>query len=289
MSYSVSNVLAEAGVDNVRRWLPVEVDAAELLDRIGNKMIRPTTIPQTLEDLLVEQALAREALRLAFVQHRAFAVGLRGVQRQRTIGDAFEQSESGESLVDMMTLDLLVGSGGVLSHAPRRAQAALMLVDAFEPEGVTELAVDSIFMMPHLGVLATVHRAAAREVFDRDCLIRLGTCVAPRGVGRGPGRPCFTARVRREAAAEEVVEVRLGELRALPLGEGESAEVEIHPERPFDVGSGPGKARTARVGGGVVGLILDGRGRPLTLPADADERVARLKAWAGALDAYPEP
>ena len=28
-----------------------------------------------------------------------------------------------------------------------------MMIDAFQPEGVTELAVDSIFMMPQLGVL----------------------------------------------------------------------------------------------------------------------------------------
>ena len=34
----------------------------------------------------------------------------------------------------MMALDLLVGSGGVLSHAPRRVQAALMLMDSFEPQ-----------------------------------------------------------------------------------------------------------------------------------------------------------
>ena len=53
-------------------------------------MIRPTTIPQTLEDLLIEQAIAREALRLAFEQHKPLAVGLKGVQQERTISDAFE-------------------------------------------------------------------------------------------------------------------------------------------------------------------------------------------------------
>ena len=48
----------------------------------------------------------------------------------------------------------LIASGGVLSHAPRMEQTAMMLLDSFEPEGFTELAEDSIFMMPHLGVLA---------------------------------------------------------------------------------------------------------------------------------------
>ena len=95
MSYSVSNVLAEAGIENVLRWVPFDIDEAELRNRIRNKMIRPTTIPQTLDELQIEQAIAREALRLAFVQHKQFAVGLKGVQQERTISDAFEQKTSG--------------------------------------------------------------------------------------------------------------------------------------------------------------------------------------------------
>ena len=90
MSYSVSNVLAEAGIANIQRWVPFDLEEHELRDRIGNKMIRPTTIPQTLDELKIEQAIAREALRLSFVQHKQFAVKLRGMQRERRLGDAFD-------------------------------------------------------------------------------------------------------------------------------------------------------------------------------------------------------
>ena len=106
MSYSICNVLAETGLKNVLRWVPFDIDEKELTNRIGNKMIRPTTVPQSLEELVIEQAIAREALRLSFIQHKSFAVNLKGVQKERTISDAFEQTDSGESLVDMMDLDL---------------------------------------------------------------------------------------------------------------------------------------------------------------------------------------
>ena len=79
----------------------------------------------------------------------------------------------------MKSLNLIVGAGGVLSHAPRRAQSFMMMIDAFKPEGVTEIAVDSIFMMPQLGVLSSIHPEAALEVFERDCLVRLGTSIYP--------------------------------------------------------------------------------------------------------------
>ncbi len=286
MSYSISNVLAESGLENVMRWVPFHIDEGDLRNRIKNKMIRPTTIPQMLEELIVEQALAREALRLAFEQHKSFAVGLKGVQQERTISDTFDQKATGETLVDMMSLELLVGSGGVLSHAPRRHQAAMMLIDGFQPEGVTRLAVDSIFMMPQLGVLSTLHPKAASEVFEKDCLIHLGTCVAPTGQGK-QGRTAMKVRASLPDGEREL-ELAYGQMTVLPLGVGETARVRVEPARGMDLGRGKGDVLETEVAGGVVGLVLDARGRPLQLPEEASARVETLRSWFDALSLYPE-
>lgn len=282
MSYSISNVLAEAGVENIMRWVPFKVDRKYLRNMIKNKMIRPTTIPQTLKGLQLEQAIAREALRLAFVQHKSMAVGLKGIQQERTISDAFSQAATGASLVDMMHLDLVVGSGGALSHAPRRNQAAFMVIDGFLPEGVTRLAVDSIFMMPQLGVLSTVNEKAATEVFDKDCLIRLGTCIAPVGNGK-EGRPCVTVSLE-----DKKIEVNYRDMVLIPLGVGEKKEAIITPTKSFDVGAGKGKQLKTLVDGGIVGLIIDARGRPFELPEDDSKRIELLTRWNNALAIYPE-
>ena len=283
MSYSVSNVLAEAGLDQIMRWVPFDIEEADLRDRIKNKMIRPTTIPQLMQELQVEQAIAREALRLAFDQHRALAVGLKGVQSKRTLADVFEQGATGESLVEMMGLDMLVGSGGVLSHAPRREQSCAMLIDAFQPEGVTRLAVDSIFMMPHLGVLSTVDERAATEVFERDCLIYLGTCVAPVGEGKD-GEVCLQYEIDLPNG-RQTGELQVGQLQRMPLADGEEVEVSLQPARRWDVGAGPGQALNARVRGGIVGLVLDGRGRPIQMTTDQDRR-HQISDWQQALNLY---
>jgi len=287
MSYSVSNVLAESGIDNVMRWVPFKLPELDVRNRIKNKMIRPTTVPQTLEDLKIEQAIAREALRLAFVQHKEFAVGLKGVQQERTISEAFTQSASGATLVNMRNLDLLVGSGGVLSHAPRRQQAAMMLIDAFVPECVTRLAVDSIFMMPQLGVLATVHEKAGTEVFEKDCLIHLGTHVAPTGTAQ-EGKPCLKVEMSLPDGKQVADDIPYGEMVVYPLGVGESVKAKLTPARGFDLGEGPAKMCECTLTGGVVGIMIDTRGRPFTLPTDEHERVTKLNKWAGAFDAYPE-
>ncbi len=199
------------------------------------------------------------------------------MQTVRTIGEIMDQKETGATLVDMMSLDMIVGSGGVLSHAPRRAEAAYMMLDAYQPEGVTMLAVDSIFMMPQLGVLSTVHPQAAAQVFDRDCLIKLGSVIAPVGRIR-PGELALTVEM-----GGETHRVAFGDLRLVPLGEGETRQAVIRPSGKLDVGAGKGREMRAQVEGGAVGVIIDCRGRPLLLPDDPSTRIAALREWHAAL------
>jgi hypothetical protein len=165
----------------------------------------------------------------------------------------------------------------------------LMMTDAFLPEGVTEMAVDSIFMMPHLGVLSTRYPAVATEVFEKDCMIRLGTTVAPWGDGKA-GQPAFTARIKFSGGREEAHTLNYGDLLLLPLGVGEEAEAHLEPSKHLDFGEGKGHAATRTLKGGVVGVLLDARGRrPFRLPADRARRVEALRRWNRAVDMYADP
>jgi len=285
MSYSISNVLAEAGPKNAQRWMLNPMGEDDMNDRVKNKMIRPTTIPQTMDELMMEQSLAREALRLGFNQHKRLATGLKGVRRERDISEAFWQT-SAESLVDMQTVDLLMGSGGALSHAPRRAQSMAMMIDAFRPEGLTRLGVDSIFMMPHLGVLSAIDREAALEVFHRDCLVMLGSCIAPSGTLRW-GKKALEYRVSYDGGTEEG-ELAAGEMLRLPETAGRTCRVVVEPRRGLDVGAGRSTRLEAECPGGEVGLIFDARGRPLELPEETEEEARHMREWARALSLYPE-
>ncbi|MDW8121423.1 MAG: glutamate mutase L [Armatimonadota bacterium] len=285
MSYSIGNVLAETGIENIRRWLPFDMSEAELRKRLRNKMVRPTTVPQTLDDLLMEQAVAREALRLSLEHHKQLAVTLRGVHIQRTVGEILTAEVSGQTIVDMMVVDLLIGSGGVLSHAPRRHQAALMLLDAWQPEGFTRLTVDSIFMMPHLGVLSTVEPAIATEVFWRDCLIPLGWALAPSGTGKTGDvvGNLYISGKRYNIGPEKVL---LGTISLFPVDPEEEVLVRFEPTKGFDAGAGRGKTVERMVSGGVVGLIVDARGRPLTLPPNPSERAEKMRNWLVSSGSY---
>jgi len=286
MSYSVTNVMKEAGIGNIMRWIPFGLDKEEVSSRLMNKMIRPTTIPQTLEDLIVEHSVAREALRLGLNHHKTIATRLKGVQVQRTISDMFEQ-ELEETYVKMMDIDIFAGTGGLLSHAPRRAQSMLILTDAWLPEGITKMFQDSVFMMPHLGVVSTVHREAAWSIFDKDCLIRLGTCIAPSGTTR-LGGPVMTVEFESPDGESLVESLGLGEIKLIGLAEGQEASVVVTPAKGFDMGEGSGHKVECHVAGGVAGVLLDARGRPLYLPDEEGARSRLLLEWFTSLKMYPE-
>jgi len=127
------------------------------------------------------------------------------------------------------------------------------------------------------------------QIFDKDCLVRIGTCIAPRGhISAGEQREILTLRIEMPEGKIIEDEVTSGTIKRIPLSENEKAKVMIKPKSGFDVGKGSGNTLDATVEGGVVGIIVDTRGRPFVLPVGDDECRKKLIKWFTALDAYPE-
>lgn len=265
MSYSVGNVLESAGIENIMRWLPLSVDPDWLQDRVMDKLIFPTTVPATILDLLIEQALAREALRISLEHHASLVTSLSAqpsaAQKALLTQEAQLTATRKKQLLDMRRIGLVVGSGGVLSHAPRRAQAAAMLMDAFAPLGYTFLAVDSIFMMPHLGVLSESEPEIALQVLERDCFVPLGPCVS---LVAAPSNELGVVAARctlRTAEGVRQAAIHRGEVLTWTLGRNEQATLRVEAAAGFDFGAGAGRVWERAVTGGEVGVIIDARGQ----------------------------
>jgi len=249
-------------------------------------MIRPTTLPPTLKMLLVEHSVAREALRRGMEHHKTIAVRLKGTRKaQRMIGEMMEYTLQ-DSYIDMMKIDIIAGTGGLLSHAPKRIQSLLILTDAWQPEGVTRFYQDSVFMMPHLGVLSTAYPDIAWNVFDKDCLVRIGSVIAPKGTAK-LGEKVFHVQMKMPDNSILEKDLVYGDIVKIPLGDGMKADAVLTPARHFDIGAGEGHVLETTVEGGIEGVIIDTRGRPLVIPEDPAERKSTLLKWYGALDLYP--
>jgi hypothetical protein len=143
--------------------------------------------------------------------------------------------------------------------------------------------------MPQLGVLSKVNEKAATDVFVRDCLIHLGTCVAP-VVQAKPDEKVADIELAFDDGRIETFEMKFGTLITVPLpwADKPNATLRANPQGKADLGAGPGKSIEQKITGGLSGVILDARGRqPFQLPEDDTLRVKKLQEWQTALDCYP--
>ena len=271
MAHAIDALLKERDWEDILRWLPLPLDSAETKAELADKILRAPAIPQTAEELLLAQAVARETLRLTLSR-----------ARQLWPQESFGPYPSLSPL-----LDLVLASGGGLRHIPDHGQLALLVIDALQPIGVTNLALDDVALLPQLGALGNLNPSAAAQVLERDGFTNLGTVVAPVGHAR-EGKIILHFKLSFQGK-NEIIEgqARYGSLQVIPLGPGQRATLELRPARGFDIGLGrKGKGATTQVDGGSVGLIIDARGRPLSLPQDEEKRLAKVGEW---LQAVKEP
>ncbi len=255
-------ILQRVGARQIARWLPFTITDDELRQFTVSRMMHPYAAPASARELQICQAFAREAMRLTL-------------------------EEVKKNTSELPDADLILATGGVFAHAPRYGQIALMLLDALQPRGVTSLVVDRTMLIPQLGAVATVAPVAAVQVNENDAVThRLGTCVVPFGAVR-PGTPAVRVDVEYSNGRQQSVEVMGGTIEVIPLQMNEQALLSLFPVAGVDVGLGPGeRARAAEeIDGGLVGLIIDARGRPLVLPENETERQARLLQWLHVLHA----
>lgn len=261
---SLPGLLKHATLEDVTRWLPIEMPDGRVRDYIYNKGLHPATIPAEKDELHLEFAVARALVRVALQQARP----------------TWPDVRPGTVPVLLSPFERILASGGVLSRAPRPGFTALALLDALQPVGVTTMVLDPYSLAPALGAAMGAMPMASVHVLESGSFASLGTVVAPVGRGR-PGRPVLQVRLERERSGGVTEgEVRFGQLAVLPLGPGDVGRLTIRPEHGFDVGfGGPGRAGTLRVAGSAVGLILDARGRPLRLAQDPGRRREANMKW----------
>ena len=222
VSYSIANVLAEAGFAALAAHLPEGISETAVRNYVAGKMLEPTRLPESGTERAVEQAAATVGIGMAWAQHREtnFQVahlGLLDRLKMREDYDPFEDVFWGPDmsfLFQVADTDLLVGTGGVFAAAANPFEALRMLVDGFGPSGVTRVGVDRDFKSPHMGALAGLEPELAALLFRRECLLEIATVVAP--LGRvAAGRPAL--RVRPHSGGD-AIEMGGDSVRLLPPG-----------------------------------------------------------------------
>jgi hypothetical protein len=177
----------------------------------------------------------------------------------------------------------ILAGGSVLTRQPSLAESGLMLLDGLQPTGTTTMILDPNHLAPALGALAGINSLMAIQVLDSDSFLHLGTVISPVG-NAPPGTPILNIKIASEEGGETSLDVQQGELIALPLPAGQFARLQLQPYHRYDIGmGGAGRGGMMKAVGGALGVIIDGRGRPLKLPSDSAQCLVSYRAWIKAL------
>jgi hypothetical protein len=259
---NMSGLLNYTTLEEILRWSPFDISSGVLRDYMYQKSLYPSTIAATKEDLAMAHAVARQALYLAMQSaRRDFPRNIASIKPSLT--PLFEP---------------ILAGGGALSNASRPGHSLLLLLDSLQPVGVTTVILDQNNLLPLLGAAASRNNILPVQVLESGAFLSVGTVVSP-VVSANYGTPILRGKLAYENGVEARVELKYGNLETLPLQSGEAGKLTLQCLRGANIGFGPGRGGTIPVSGGALGVVFDGRGRPLDLPADAVRRRELIKKW----------
>ena len=263
---NLGGILQHTEIGQIMRWMPLDISSNSLREYLFQKSLYPSAIPATPEEHAILQAVARQALYLAVrTAQKGFPASARPVQ------------------ADLMPkLDLILAGGGAVAESASLGQSLLLLLDAIQPVGITPFLLDQNNLLALIGAAATRHHYLPVQVIESGAFIGMGTVVSV-VASANVGDQVLRAKLTYEDGTEARADVKFGGLEIIPLPSGQTARLTLAPLRRADAGLGPGRSGTLTVNGGALGIVLDARGRPLSLPADAVRRRELMKRWSYAV------
>ncbi|MDX2161910.1 MAG: glutamate mutase L [bacterium] len=263
---SAVETLERVGIEAVRMWLPFLASDDDIRAYAYNKRLRPAIVPENHRALYYEHALARAALRKLVSDTRPAWTRETALDNPNAPLPQFQQ---------------IIGAGSTLTRTGQPALSAMLMLDAFQPSGVTALYLDESALIPALGTLAPTNPEAVVQVLDAAGLNLLAACFSVDGAPR-PGRAAVkvTLTIRKDDGTRQTEQhtINGGEFWAYPLDAGVSATISV---RTLRRGATLGGRRSIRmeINGGRAGVIVDARGRPIPVPLAMRARAAAITAW----------
>jgi hypothetical protein len=228
----------------INSYLTFPMNVVDLENYIGNKRLSLFTLPFGEKEVEIEQAIAKSAWRKNFV------------------------FDNGESLIGW---DLIL-TGAVFSFSPKNESTALMILDSLPANVIAQAWLDANLVSLSFGALLSVYSqltdffqtnpASFDNFLELNNFKNLGTFVSLGGEG--------VVKVDFGFADLQEVKVERGQLVLLPISGGKKVNFKVKLDK---------KKITATLEGGEVGIVFDGRGKPLSLTAGrvAQEKVAHWR------------
>lgn len=257
-AHGFENFLKSVQFNDIAQWFPPEIQIENARDQLWQKTLFPGSLPVTQEGLIVEQAAVRQMLRTIMRELAA---------RGALVANGYES---------------IILSGSALTQLGSPAQLLLMILDGLQPKGISTIILDSHAIIPALGAAARIIPIMPVQVLETTTFTNLATVISVVSSAR-TGTSILQARLVSSDKKAQTIEVKQGNIIRLPLKIGETATLELQTTHDAQIEALELSEASYKVKGGLCGLVIDARGRPLKLPANITQRGELINGWYAAI------
>lgn len=188
-------------------------------------------------------------------------------KRELEIEEAFFRIafSSNREFITSKNVTNLVVTGGFFSLSPKQSKLALIILDILYRNRVAQVKLDKMIFAHSFGALITIHPEIAE--WDNDFLVDLGAFVSFGGRGK--------AHLDYGFSEDQEIAINEDEIALVPAPKDQQIKISF---------SDKGEKFKAILNGGLFGILLDGRVKPLRLAFGRAESRASLKRWQEAIE-----
>ncbi len=250
----IPRVLERQNIHDLMRWLDGSRSEADVKDYLWQKSIFPNSVASSATDLEIELAGTRHILQM--------------IMHDLTMREALPSSR----------FEPILLSGSALNRTATPLQSLLVILDGIQPFGICPLILDKHAMLPLLGAAGRLDPLLPVQILESTAFSNLATVINAVSNAK-PGQTILMARLTYADGSYMDAEVKQGSIISLPLASGETGQLQLKMVRRTQIEDVNISNEPITIGGGVCGVVIDARGRPLQLPEDAARRGELFRSW----------
>jgi len=246
-------------LQSIYRWLAVDVSMDDLRDYLYQKLAYPGLVPMHDEALAIEQSLSRHLLQ------------------------NLSQDLTRDDITCKRPCDPVIVSGRSLTQSTDISATMLTLLNGLQPCGITSFLFDSNDIIPSLGAIAQVNSILPVQVIENGLMPASGPVICPVSYAK-LGSDIATISLEYKDARKLQFSIKQGTIIRLPVQNGQSVRMKIETIGKTVIDPFVKRKQVEHnLTGGLFGIIVDARPRPLKISNIPSERIEQLKAWKDAL------
>lgn len=250
----------ETNIREISKWLPINKDKEEINDYVWGKSIRPNIIPNDKDELFIEISIIKNLIRNNYhLFKNKFSIS----------SDNWNQ---------------IVINGDLLSNFDNPNDIALILLDTIQPKGITNLFLDQHGILPILGSIAFDNPILPIQILEGSSISLLAKVFSIQSKAK-IGTPILKIRIEFKDGTYLEEQIVKGTIVKLPVSAGQIVKLFIEPLSNIDLDQfGNNFDKGLTIQGGLCGLIIDARGRPIQLQKNNSERFDQFQKWYRSMD-----